>query len=1504
MTLTGNSLNDQTGSWCQRAEEAIREEPAGAADCRSLVREGILLRRRWDLAGPDSVARCRLLRLLPAVQNLCHERLVDWNGGDAAAAAELGKLLLEQLVEDERYLAELFDSPGPPSAGAALAIESFRDDLHWLETQAAILDDHQGVDFLGRILLEQQTLEREIAAWEERIATKSAGDGLPLNHHGQPPAADTVADMENGPPATSPQEVRRELDEAIAKLKSAAGQLRVAAIVRQIETLLSLPEPEDWQGWYQVWQAASRLEARLQPESPQWAATSSPCVPGGAPASESLLANEVSNSDSRETDEAANPGSRSASGTYLRDQLAEFRRRASARWVQQVLELPPTDRRKALCEITENLADVTGETLTFLEELPLPEGVRSLEVLAEDLATSRFAATKNEEQYSAGPQGKVDRQWISLKRSLRRREAAVAGELQDRRLAWRMEHLFGRRAVAALERSILALLVVFVVLLAVEGPLLRYEAEHWGTGPLHSGNSRIEPMFAWIDLGICLVLLAEFGLKMGLSQRRWLYWKRNWITGFVPSIPVGFLLYAVHQLSHANTLLLAEESEWIVLLRLLRYLRLPQMARWLRVARPVLRVARLAIFTLRASDRLVRQLSPLLNRNLVLFERAAISVEEPAHRTALAALRERFYRRAAEFNAALPRTVRCRLIQARIEDLTAMLTSPPVGRKVLFDSCGGPSLREIPLEGIVARLITVTPASLSEGVGRGVAESVARWCRAFDMFGIRRLPLLRDLVSASRLPTPYETTARVANRIGLVLQEMLERVYWVADLYGTVTAPQLVDSLGEWLVKGTARPARRFLIFGAAFLLVSYLASLLQFSALSVLSQTLQRFLGTPLIIMGTICLVPLFVGIWFRQIANEATDFYTQVAEAQFIRATRILKHRLAKRNRALLNQRVLMPEMAIHGDDVATGSTPGGDRFAAEHTAVVSEAIELLWQDYLEGPPFHSSDIGTTNQLLGNLVLISLRETRLSYHRRARARLRQLDLSQARATFRGPYVWFHFVSRSLAQHTAKLIVDYNAFALPLSRSETAGDAEIYRYVEWLSRRLKVPADRLELPEPFLSRYRAMSPARKSAERRRARSFHSNDFTALHFLAIEPQLEEDIRRRYGDQLADLMRRDRRDNVRRVLRTYPLHRLPKEQRTFNPLALYQRHCSGGRVLLLPLKITWWAAVLAALVLRQIWRFVREVLQPSVGDLSGLDDPDPFAVAVRKIHRMRKPLFLECLRMRAQFDPEYLGIILPGSQPRLRGLTAAGIEDDLQRIEAGPSLKDEFHRLASKRRRQVLEFRSWLTRFQLHDRSSQALRAMAIAYTVDFEGIRGRLAATRMLRRAMNDALAVKPCHWSLEGLPSWSLRAAWCRLRYRRRLLKLFEQPAFAGFDEDQQRRCRRLVYCRRGELLRALQVLTGPGAPADPVEHAREVLSCVGQDPAPWSRQLVILRAVQTLSVLDLQTYCDQVYELGEYGQCSPATEPQQERKTEAETVVVSVAPRGVASGGDGVMG
>ena len=627
----------------------------------------------------------------------------------------------------------------------------------------------------------------------------------------------------------------------------------------------------------------------------------------------------------------------------------------------------------------------------------------------------------------------------------------------------------------------------------------------------------------------------------------------------------------------------------------------------------------------------------------------------------------------------------------------------------------------------------------------------------------------------------------------------------------------------------------------------------------------MKRLVAAPLVILGVLCLIPLFVGLWFRQIAGEATDFCTQVAEAQFLTATKHLKRRLAERHHAVLHRRVIAPEMEISGraaPDPSPAQTENEEGCPSDPTEA---AVELLFDDYLDGAPFHRSDTKTTTQLLGNLALVSLRETRLGHGRHRRKRLRRLDLSNTRVSLRGPYLWFHFISRSLAQQTAKLVVDYNAHALPLDRAATADDRQVRRYLEWLSRRLNTPVDQLRPAAEFRNRLgaRSQEPEESAGAKQdhRGREFHGNEFTAIHFLSADGQLEADVRRRYGDQVAELMHRDRRDNIRRVFRTYPFHHWPREQRCFNPLVFYGRYLAGGRVLLLPWRAFWWSTKLLVQAMRLLCKFVGEVLNPTLGELDTLEQSDPLAVAVRKIHRMRKPVFLECLRMRAEFDPEYLGVLLPGSTPCAGRATLTPIEEDLALIGADPGVQREFRRLAAECRRQVLEFRRLLAQLDCGPQSAESLRAMAVAYTIDYAGVRIRLEASQRLVRAFDDACANPP------NL-GWSVRALWRRWKHAARLDCLLKQPAFRDYA-GRRETCLALLCRRRGPLLKDLRRLTQRDFTTDPMAEARRVLLAVARDPATWSRQLVILRAVQTLSVLDLKTYCDLVAELGEYDTC-----------------------------------
>ena len=61
--------------------------------------------------------------------------------------------------------------------------------------------------------------------------------------------------------------------------------------------------------------------------------------------------------------------------------------------------------------------------------------------------------------------------------------------------------------------------------------------------------------------------------------------------------------------------------------------------------------------------------------------------------------------------------------------------------------------------------------------------------------------------------------------------------------------------------------------------------------------------------------------------------------------------------------------------------------------------------------------------------------------------------------------------------------------------------------------------------------------------------------------------------------------------------------------------------------------------------RSVSKTIKDILNPEVVDDS-TDDMDTYAIALRKIHRMRKPGFITSLWLRARFDLEYLGCPIP------------------------------------------------------------------------------------------------------------------------------------------------------------------------------------------------------------------------------------------------------------------
>ena len=90
-----------------------------------------------------------------------------------------------------------------------------------------------------------------------------------------------------------------------------------------------------------------------------------------------------------------------------------------------------------------------------------------------------------------------------------------------------------------------------------------------------------------------------------------------------------------------------------------------------------------------------------------------------------------------------------------------------------------------------------------------------------------------------------------------------------------------------------------------------------------------------------------------------------------------------------------------------------------------------------------------------------------------------------------------------------------------------------------------------------------------------------------------------------------------------------------------------------------------------MAVRGVYRVVHEILHPRV-DQDEEVPSDTYWAALRKIHRMRKPVFMGSLWLRARFDVEYLGLPLPTAPPGIAARVADGERPRLhRRVAAGP-----------------------------------------------------------------------------------------------------------------------------------------------------------------------------------------------------------------------------------------
>nr|MDJ0521073.1 hypothetical protein [Planctomycetota bacterium] len=1078
---------------------------------------------------------------------------------------------------------------------------------------------------------------------------------------------------------------------------------------------------------------------------------------------------------------------------------------------------PPEEKQQAAW--ATHLADAADVVLTSMDELDAPRAAVNLGIMADDVAWHlRHVPMPRHER-------------ARLKRKLRR----LRYERQERELQGRVEARFGRRFVFHVDRLIVWLIFFVLAALLVE------------TVFDLSVEIRVALMIA--DAVACLVFLTEFFVKLSMVRGRATWFARHFIIDFLPSIPFGLLMLATGMLTVAD--LRGDKSRSLRVIRLMRVFRLT-------------RIFRAFTFLARGFDRLARRYGHLLNHNIVLYpnrqERALAEREKESLANRVWRLRSRLNDEWRELLRVAPRDTRAAVARVRIEALETARAQGLTRRPPRTDGVIPASVRDIPAEQMLRRLDDVSPAQLEADLGQDFVSRSARAVRMFARPSLRWIPILRKYVPrVAPHMSDAEVTAAASHTISAELSRHHGRWFWVADLYGTVTPSEFVDRVGTTMMRGAFRPAYRLALFGLAFLAVDLLNRVIPSELLDDLWGWLRPFVGELIIILGGICLLILGIGWWLKRLAGQATFFYEQTVNAQFLALTEAIKGRHVRRDARILDARVFAPEEVALEESYPGGAPARQSAFcdamrdwlvrarAGKELAGVNEAMEralLLYRDSLDGALFTESDNRTTNQLIGSPALRQMRSLSQRVDRRERKALHALDLGRPRSAIRGPYLWFSFVAKAIAQSTARLVVEYNRYAIPLAEVPFASEEERRRYDAWVATGKPPPGEE----------------AREKLHLQ-GRGYITTAFTALHFLDDDPGRDQDVADRFGAEVLANLRRDRRVLFREAFGTYPLHTRSKDQRVLNLYRLYDRWFGGGRAFLIPLRLLWrWLRMLGRFFTWLV-RAVGEIRTPRMrGDALVAAEAD-FATAARKIGRMRDPAVWASLWLRARFDAEYLGVRLPGA--RETGFEHANWESDLHFLGARGSQWRRVEREQARAEADVRRLAQLVDDGLLDDIAEvigverdqlgrEHVRAATVAYRGDFRRVRSLLSCERILEETaagVFDRAPLPPSLWPRPRLKS-AFRRWWLQ----------------HGRDDKTARKWmwRHIVHGANGS--RSALIAWRSHGPEEARRIGTRHLADLLRHPGRISEQIVTLRIVQTLALMDLLNYREHVHRLGGY--------------------------------------
>lgn len=1072
--------------------------------------------------------------------------------------------------------------------------------------------------------------------------------------------------------------------------------------------------------------------------------------------------------------------------------------------------------------------DLAASAIADAEEADLEPAIRHLKAAEEDVVWHLE---------------EIERPYGRAEGALKRRLRSLRAEREERTVQLRLENAFGRRAVAWFER------LVFVLLFVLTG-LLIYE---WFADPTPTQRFWLDIA----DLSICTVFLTEFFVKWRFSSWSGSWFRRHWLIDLLPAIPIGVTLSLVE---HIHT------ADWLQAGRWLRLLRLSQGIRYMRALLPALKLVRAVAFFARGVDRIGRRYARLMNQDVILYPNRD-EMEAAAGPPSRVALDERFFEREIRqvwrrTTEDAPAELRDELASLRATSLGELLDETIERRGAAPHATASLGAREVTASRLLERMASVAPEELDALLDATTVSRIAQLARFVSYLPTSWLGWARFVPARTGL-SDSEIAALACRRTAATLARWHDAAYWTADLHGTISPSLFVDRLGTLLVKNSFRPATRLALFGGGYLIVIGILHLTPIDALTPVELFLRKFVGTTLLALGSVCLVVLSLGWWLKQIAREATDFYERFAQAQFLGLTETIRERRRAEDLALLYDRAMRSEWDFVAERSDSSLSEGTER--ARRVALIDESLAahgrreldssdavalarieraaLLYRDWLDGAMFVENDCRVTTQLLGNPCLVQFYEMSDRIPRRELRRLERVDLERAR-TFECPARWFQRVSQSIAHSVAALLAEYNRRAVPLDEVSLLDAAGRERHRRWLMREEQGDAEKRE---------RGAAPADR---------YVTNAFHALHFLDDDPARDEEVAARFGEETLTRLRADRIHLIRTVFGTAPLHDRPREERVFNAYAWYRRHVERGRWLLAPLTIAGWTMRKSIAAARWTAKTIRQTRRPDRRKEERAELEPDFLAAVRKIDRIRRPVALAASRLRSLVDPEYLGAPLPFAERT--GEEGRDLDQDLAFLRPDATfeedLRDKRLRAAADMARMEKLLRGGLIerlaeRLETDPeslRTPEMIRAIAVAYFADLDGVRVRLSAQEILHEATERTQlmhAFGPVRW--KNLSLGGAFRSWARLR-----------------DLDPQTRqiaWRAVVHgvWDAGKALRVWNSL-GQSAPAEGERRLAELLRHTGR----IDEYLMSLRTIQTLALLDVAYYRRQVYRLGAYAE------------------------------------